>query len=498
LEGGLRVPQIVWWPGHIRAGDITDQVCITMDLTATCLAAANVMPDAAHPLDGRDLLPVLTGEAPPSERTLYWRMANRSQRAVRRGDWKYLKVRDTEYLFDWLRELYPTWAAIDADWERTAAEVGLAELALSGCSTTTDHHYVFPAGVIGLLEAEIDVAAQLGIRFQPCRGSMDLGQSRGGLPPDSVVEDIDTVLDATERAIQRFHDPAPGSMLRIAVGPCSPFSVSPELMRESAALARKRQVRLHTHIAETLDEEAYCLKTFNRRPLELLEDFGFLGPDVWLAHCVHLSSADIHRMAESRTGVAWCPTSNMRLGSGFAPAREMIDAGVSVGIAVDGSASNDSGNLLAEVRQALLTTRARKGAASMTAREALRVSVLRLLTASVKNREIELGHPLTDEEFQEVARREVKRRREAIEAYEAAGREDRAAQEREEQAVLETYLPAGLSDAEVDVLIEQAIAETGASAPSDLGKVMGLVMGRAKGRTDGRAVQERVRRRLGS
>ena len=277
-------------------------------------------------------------------------------------------------LFDWLRELYPTWAAIDADWERTAAEVGLAELALSGCSTTTDHHYVFPAGVTGLLEAEIDVAAQLGIRFQPCRGSMDLGQSRGGLPPDSVVEDIDTVLDATERAIQRFHDPAPGSMLRIAVGPCSPFSVSPELMRESAALARKRQVRLHTHIAETLDEEAYCLKTFNRRPLELLEDFGFLGPDVWLAHCVHLSSADIHRMAESRTGVAWCPTSNMRLGSGFAPAREMIDAGVSVGIAVDGSASNDSGNLLAEVRQALLTTRARKGAASMTAREALRVA----------------------------------------------------------------------------------------------------------------------------
>ena len=277
-------------------------------------------------------------------------------------------------LFDWLRELYPTWAAIDADWERTAAEVGLAELALSGCSTTTDHHYVFPAGVIGLLEAEIDVAAQLGIRFQPCRGSMDLGQSRGGLPPDSVVEDIDTVLDATERAIQRFHDPAPGSMLRIAVGPCSPFSVSPELMRESAALARKRQVRLHTHIAETLDEEAYCLKTFNRRPLELLEDFGFLGPDVWLAHCVHLGSADIQRMAESRTGVAWCPTSNMRLGSGFAPAREMIDAGVSVGIAVDGSASNDSGNLLAEVRQALLTTRARKGAASMTAREALRVA----------------------------------------------------------------------------------------------------------------------------
>jgi cytosine/adenosine deaminase-related metal-dependent hydrolase len=277
-------------------------------------------------------------------------------------------------LFDWLRELYPTWATIDANWERTAAEVGLAELAMSGCSTTTDHHYVFPVGVTGLLEAEIEVAAQLGVRFHPCRGSMDLGQSRGGLPPDSVVEDIDAILTATDSAIQRFHDPAPGSMLRIAVGPCSPFSVSPDLMRESAALARRRQVRLHTHIAETLDEEAYCLKTFNRRPIELLEDLDFLGPDVWLAHCVHLGSADIQRMAQTHTAVAWCPTSNMRLGSGFAPAREMIDAGVAVGLAVDGSASNDSGNLLAEVRQALLTTRARKGAAAMSARAALRVA----------------------------------------------------------------------------------------------------------------------------
>jgi cytosine/adenosine deaminase-related metal-dependent hydrolase len=277
-------------------------------------------------------------------------------------------------LFDWLRELYPLWATIDADWERTAAEVGLTELALSGCSTTTDHHYVFPSRVSGLLEAEIEVAARLGLRFHPCRGSMDLGESRGGLPPDSVVEDIDAILAATDSAIQRFHDPKPGSMVRIAVGPCSPFSVSPQLMRESAALARRRQVRLHTHIAETLDEEAYCLKTFNRRPLELLQDLDFLGPDVWLAHCVHLGSQDIHRMAQTHTAVAWCPTSNMRLGSGFAPARELIDAGVPVGLAVDGSASNDSGNLLAEVRQALLTTRARKGAAAMTAREALRVA----------------------------------------------------------------------------------------------------------------------------
>src|SRR5438132_6733041 len=277
-------------------------------------------------------------------------------------------------LFDWLRELYPIWATIDADWERTAAEVGLAELALSGCSTTTDHHYVFPQGVIGLLEAEIEVAEQLGLRFHPCRGSMDLGQSSGGLPPDRVVEDIDRILAATDDAIQRFHDPAPGSMRRIAVGPCSPFSVSERLMRESAALARRRNVRLHTHIAETQDEDAYCRTTFNRRPIELLEDLGFLGPDVWLAHCVHVNDADIRRLAATRTAVAWCPTSNMRLGSGFAPAREMIDAGVTVGLAVDGSASKDGGNLLAETRQALLTTRGRMGPASMSARQALRVA----------------------------------------------------------------------------------------------------------------------------
>jgi cytosine/adenosine deaminase-related metal-dependent hydrolase len=274
-------------------------------------------------------------------------------------------------LFDWLRELYPVWATIDADWERTAAEVGLAELALSGCSTTTDHHYVFPTGASGLLETEIEVAEQVGLRFHPCRGSMDLGESKGGLPPDRVVEDRDAILAATDEAITRFHDPKPGSMLRIAVGPCSPFSVTPQLMRESASLARQRGVRLHTHIAETMDEEAYCQEKFGKRPVELLEDLGFLGDDVWLAHCVHVGGADIERLATTRTGVAWCPTSNLRLGSGFAPGRELLDAGVPVGIAVDGSASNDSGNLLAEARQALLVTRGRKGPAAMTAREAL-------------------------------------------------------------------------------------------------------------------------------
>src|SRR5256712_4088635 len=192
---------------------------------------------------------------------------------------------------------------------------------------------------------------------------MDLGQSSGGLPPDRVVEDIDTILAATDDAIQRFHDPNPGSMRRIAVGPCSPFSVSERLMRESAALAHRHNVRLHTHIAETLDEEAYCQTTFKRRPVELLEDLGFLGPDVWLAHCVHVNEADIGRLAKTRTAVAWCPTSNMRLGSGFAPAREMIDAGVAGGVAVGGPGSDESGDLPGRGRPAEVTTPGRQGRA---------------------------------------------------------------------------------------------------------------------------------------
>src|SRR5205807_7763580 len=204
-------------------------------------------------------------------------------------------------LFGWLTELYPVWARLDASWVRAAAAIGLADLVRSGCSTTTDHHYVLPAGTSGLLDAETEAAAALGIRFHPCRGSMDLGASAGGLPPDSIVEEPEAVLAETEAAVQRFHDPNPGSMLRIAVGPCSPFSVSDRLMRESAALARRLKVRLHTHIAETIDEERYCQSTFNRRPLELLEDLAFLGPDVWLAHCVHLDDADIKRMASTRT-----------------------------------------------------------------------------------------------------------------------------------------------------------------------------------------------------
>jgi cytosine/adenosine deaminase-related metal-dependent hydrolase len=277
-------------------------------------------------------------------------------------------------LFGWLTELYPVWAGVDEEWERAAAAVGLAELALSGCTTTTDHNYVFPKGSGGLLEAEIEVAERIGLRFHPCRGSMDLGQSAGGLPPDSVVEDSDTILDHTQQVVRRFHDPSPGSMLRVAVAPCSPFSATLELMRHSADLARALGVRLHTHIAETVDEEDFCLRRFGMRPLELLEDLGWLGPDVWLAHCVHLSDQDIKRIAATGTAVAWCPTSNLRLGAGIARAGELLEHGATVGLGVDGSASNDGGSLLAEVRQAMLLARASGDPHAMSAREAMRVA----------------------------------------------------------------------------------------------------------------------------
>ncbi len=280
-------------------------------------------------------------------------------------------------LFGWLRALYPVWAGVDEEWVRAGARLGLAELALSGCSTTTDHHYIFPrsdpSSGIGLLLAEIEAAGEIGLRFHPCRGSMDLGASQGGLPPDAIVQDADVILTQTEEAVRRFHDPGAGAMVRIAVAPCSPFSVTERLMRESAVLARRLGVRLHTHIAETLDEDAYCRERFGRRPIELLEDLGWVGPDVWLAHCVHLNWPSVRLLAGSATGVAWCPTSNLRLGSGVAPVRGLLDCGVRVGLGVDGSASNDGGSLLAEARTGMLIARV-GGAGMMSAREALRVA----------------------------------------------------------------------------------------------------------------------------
>jgi len=263
---------------------------------------------------------------------------------------------------------------VDPESEPAPASGGLAAQALSGCSTSTDHHYVFPEGVDGLMEAEIEAAGDIGVRFHPCRGSMDLGRSAGGLPPDSIVQDPDTILDHTQSLVHRFHDPTPGSMLRIAVAPCSPFTASERLMKDSAQLARALGVRLHTHIAETTDEERFCVHRFGMRPLELLDEWGWLGPDVWLAHCVHRSDKDVRRMAETGTGVAWCPTSNLRLASGIARARALADEGAVVGLGVDGSASNDAGNMLAEVRQAMLVSRAGGDVRAMSAREALRVA----------------------------------------------------------------------------------------------------------------------------
>jgi len=260
-------------------------------------------------------------------------------------------------LFEWLQDLYPVWARVDAEVERAAARAGLAALARSGCSTSTDHHYVFPRAQGDLLQVEIEAARELHLRFHACRGSMDLGRSQGGLPPDEITEDRDAILSACAEAIDAFHDPAPGAMVRIALAPCSPFSVTRELMAESAEYARTRGVRLHTHMAETLDEEQFCLELFGVRPVEYLEQVGWLGDDVWLAHCVHLDEREVRRFGETGTGVAHCPTSNLRLGSGTAPVRAMLEAGVPVGLGVDGSASNDSSNMLAEARQALLAHR---------------------------------------------------------------------------------------------------------------------------------------------
>jgi cytosine/adenosine deaminase-related metal-dependent hydrolase len=274
-------------------------------------------------------------------------------------------------LFEWLVELYPVWARLDAELEHDAALAALAALALSGCTTAADHHYVFPRDGGDLLAAEVEAAREVGLRFHPCRGSMDLGRSRGGLPPDEVVEDLDEILSATEAAIDRHHDPAPGSMLRVAVAPCSPFSVTAELLRESAALARRMAVRLHTHLAETLDEETFCRERHGCTPAQYLDGLGWLADDVWLAHCVHLEPAAVRRFAATGTGVAHCPSSNARLGAGTAPVADLLEAGVAVGLGVDGAASNESGQLLSEVRQALLFARLRGGPATLTARRAL-------------------------------------------------------------------------------------------------------------------------------
>ncbi len=272
-------------------------------------------------------------------------------------------------LFTWLRELYPVWAGIDEESVYAAARTGLAELALSGCTTVFDHHYVFPSGTSGLIEAEVRAAQELGVRIVASRGSMDLGESDGGLPPDSLVEELDDVLAETSRLASLQDE---DGLVQLAVAPCSPFSVTGRLMRESSELARKLGLKLHTHLAETVEEEEYCRELYGCRPVEYLQELGWIDADVWCAHCVHLNDEDVQTFGRGGVGVAHCPTSNMRLGAGIARVSELVAAGVNVGLGVDGSASNERGDLLFEVKQALLVARARSGPEAMTVRAALR------------------------------------------------------------------------------------------------------------------------------
>ena len=275
-------------------------------------------------------------------------------------------------LFGWLQTLYPIWARFGPEEMFLSAQVGLAELALSGCTLSSDHLYLYPNG--SRLDDTIAAAAEIGLRFHPTRGAMSIGESDGGLPPDALVEREAAILEDCIRVVDAFHDPAEGSMCRVGIAPCSPFSVSRELMRDAAILARDKGVMLHTHLAENDEDIAYSLEKFGCRPGQYAEDLGWTGADVWHAHCVKLDGQEIDLFAKSGTGVAHCPCSNCRLGSGIAPVRAMRVAGVKVGLGVDGSASNDSGNLVAEARQAMLLQRVAGGADAMSAREALRIA----------------------------------------------------------------------------------------------------------------------------
>ena len=275
-------------------------------------------------------------------------------------------------LFGWLKTLYPIWQRLRPEHIYAAVAVGLAELALSGCTTSSDHQYLFPNG--SRLDDAIEAAGAIGMRFHASRGSMSIGESQGGLPPDALTEDEAAILKDSERVIAQFHDPRRYAMTRVVIAPCSPFSVSRELMRDSALLAREKKVRLHTHLAENVEDIDYSMAHFNMRPGDYVASLDWLGSDVWHAHCVQLNSTEIDLFATSGTGVAHCPCSNMRLASGIAPLRAMLDAGVAVGLGVDGSASSDSGHMLNEARQAMLLQRVLGGAASMQAREALRLA----------------------------------------------------------------------------------------------------------------------------
>ncbi len=277
-------------------------------------------------------------------------------------------------LFGWLKTLYPIWARFGPEEMFVSAQIGLAELALSGCTMSSDHLYLYPNGA--RLDDTIAAAREVGLRFHPTRGAMSIGESAGGLPPDSLVEGEAAILNDMIRVVDQFHDAAEGAMCRVGLAPCSPFSVSRDLMRETAILARDKKVMLHTHLAENDEDVAYSLAQFGCRPGQYAEDLGWTGADVWHAHCVKLNSSEIELFGGSGTGVAHCPCSNCRLGSGIAPVRTMRDRGVRVGLGVDGSASNDAGNLMAEARMAMLLQRVARGADAMSAREALEIATL--------------------------------------------------------------------------------------------------------------------------
>ncbi len=273
-------------------------------------------------------------------------------------------------LFTWLVYLYEIWKGIDEEAVYLSSKLALAELAKTGCTLSTDHHYLYPVDFKDDLPGlQFKAASEIGIRFAPTRGSMSRSKKDGGLPPDTVVQDEETILIQSEEAIKRYHDPAPDAMRKLALAPCSPFSVSEKLMKESARLARKYGARLHTHLAETADEDEYCMRVYGRRPLKVMEDCEFIGPDVWYAHGIHFTDEELDTLARYQTGIAHCPASNMRLASGICRVREMLDKGIPVGLAVDGSASNDSSDMLGEARQALLLQRVRYGATGSTARE---------------------------------------------------------------------------------------------------------------------------------
>jgi len=303
--------------------------------------------------------------------------------------WLTRGIAQDAILFDWLTALYPTWSRITADTVGPGALGGLAVGALSGCTTMGDHHYVFPQGGGDILGSIVDAAGTLGVRLHGTRGSMDLGASQGGLPPDFAVETTADALQASADAVARFHDPSREAMVKIAIAPCSPFSVTADLLREAAVLARSLDVRLHTHGSETVEEDAFCLERFGRTPTQYLDDLGWLGDDVWMAHCVHLDDDAIGRFAATGTGVAHCPSSNARLAAGIAPIPQLLAAGVPVGLGVDGSASNESGELGTEIRMAVLMNRLRSGATAMSGRDALYVATRG--GAKVLGREAELG-----------------------------------------------------------------------------------------------------------